>query len=72
MNKPVVATSELTPELREQFNKMRDNVLIAIVKRGGGNLLLPVSEVDDAGDEFLTMTIDEDKVAFVFSVRKKQ
>lgn len=67
------AEAPLHAELLDDF---KDQLLLALVRRLGGNVSIPVSEVDQTGGFVLAMRIadieDATKRAFVFELRKKQ
>lgn len=52
--------------------QMLPQLLIALVKRAGNRLEVPVDEVDDTGQDLLGFKVDMDKRIFIFEVRKKQ
>lgn len=69
MPKPIVTTDE-SAELAAAVAKMTPQLLIALVKRAGGVLSVPVAEIDDTGRDFMTMeVVGRD---FVFKVERKQ
>ena len=50
---------------------MKGQLLIVLVKRLGGKVTIPVTEIDGTGLDMLAMRLDPDTRAFVFEVRKK-
>lgn len=46
-------------------------LLIVLVKRLGGSVTIPVSEVNATGSSLLTMEVDHAKGAFTFSVHSR-
>jgi hypothetical protein len=48
----------------------KDQLLIVLVKRLGGNLSIPVAETDDTGGDLLFFSVQDG--AFHFEIRKKQ
>ncbi len=52
------------------LDDFKDQLLIILLKRLGGQVSIPVAEVDDTGQDMLAFRIDEQKV-FHFVLRKK-
>lgn len=71
MVKDLRLESQLGSEDAAAFDLIKGQLLIVLVKRLGGNVVLPVSEVDDTGSDLLTMEIDENK-NFILKAEKKQ
>lgn len=67
--KPLEMLESMPPIVREAIKKMRDNLLIVLVKRAGGELRVPVEEID-AADDLMTMTIDGN--VFVIKTERRQ
>jgi hypothetical protein len=62
------------PELAKALEDMQDQVVIALVRRLGGKVRLPVREVDDTGRYLLELELDQTpgkEPAFVYHLRKK-
>jgi hypothetical protein len=55
----------------DAIDAMLQQLLIALVKRAGGKLAVPVHEIDDTGGEMLAFRIDENRV-FHFEIQRKQ
>jgi hypothetical protein len=55
----------------DAIEAMLQQLLIALVKRAGGTLEVPVREIDDTGGDMLAFRIDENKV-FHFEIQRKQ
>ncbi len=53
------------------MDDLKDQLLIILLKRLGGQVAIPVAEVDDTGQDMMAFSIDEQKV-FHFVLRKKQ
>lgn len=51
---------------------MLPQLLVALVKRAGNTLTIPVSEIDDTGGNLLSMSYDEVARTFTFIVTQKQ
>lgn len=58
------------PEHAEVMDDFKDQLMIVFLKRLGGRVSIPVSEVDDTGEDMLAFRISEDRV-FHFEIRKK-
>lgn len=52
------------------LDNFKDQLLIVLIKRLGGNVRLPIAEVDDTGGDLLAFNIEDG--AFNFELRKKQ
>lgn len=50
---------------------MLPQLLIALVKRAGGKLSIPVAEIDDTGGHMLAMSVDDAGRTFTFVATKK-
>lgn len=59
--KPLTMANDMSQEDQEQLRKVRDCFLICCVKRAGGRLEFPVTEVD-AADDLLIMSVEGDKL----------
>lgn len=55
----------------DAIEAMLQQLLIALVKRAGGTLAVPVAEIDNTGGEMLAFRIDENRV-FHFEIQRKQ
>lgn len=53
------------------IDELKNQLLITLIKRAGGAVEIPVSEVDDTGQDLLNMRVDPDKRLFYFSISKK-
>ena len=61
---------EGAPEHARLLEVLKEQLLIVFVKRLGGDISIPLTEVDDTGQDVLTLSIDDNKV-FHFKVIKK-
>jgi hypothetical protein len=61
----------LSPEHAAAIEAMKSQLLIVFVKRLGGTIDIPVSEVDDTAGDLLAFAVDLDKKIFHFEVVKK-
>jgi hypothetical protein len=66
------AARDLAPEHAALIDNMKDQLLIAFLRRLGGAIDMPVAEVDDTGGLLFAFSIDFDKREFHFELRKKQ
>ena len=62
---------DLAPEHAEMIDNLKDQLLIVFLKRLGGKAAIPVSEIDDTGQDLFAFRVDENQV-FHFEVSKKQ
>lgn len=61
------------PELASALEEMRDQLLLAFVRRLGGKVKIPVAEIDQTGRYILDMAVEQGaSPAFTFTLRKKQ
>lgn len=58
------------PEHAEVMDNMKDQLLLVLVKRLGGDITIPVSEIDDTGQDLMEMQL-VDGPAFRFVMSKK-
>lgn len=56
----------------DAIEAMLQQLLIALVKRAGGKLAVPVKEIDDTGGYMLAMRVDYDTGTFHFETERKQ
>lgn len=63
MNRP-------SPDHAAAIDQMLPQLLIALVKRAGGKLTVPVAEIDDTDNENLAMRLTEDR-KFEFTIQRK-
>lgn len=66
--KKTTMANDLSPELQENLNRIKDNLLISLVKREGGRVEIPLAEVDAAND---LMTMEVDGKAFVLETKAR-
>lgn len=53
------------------LDDLKDQLLIAFLKRLGGNVVMPVAEVDSTGGDLFAFRIDFEKRNFHFELKKK-
>jgi hypothetical protein len=71
MGKGIDAARADAPYHAAMLDDFKDQLLIVFLKRLGGKVSIPVSEVDDTGQDLFAFRIDEHKV-FHFVAQKKQ
>jgi hypothetical protein len=58
------------PEHAAILDNFKDQLLLVLIRKLGGNISIPVSEVDDTGGCLLVMSVNDG--VFNFEVREKQ
>lgn len=53
------------------IQRLKDQLLICLVKRAGGRVELPVAEVDDTSQDILSMEVDHSFRSFTLTASKK-
>ena len=71
MGKGIDAVRDLAPEHAALIDDMKDQLLIAFLKRLGGGVVMPIAELDDTGGDLFAFRIDYEKRNFHFELRKK-
>ena len=71
MGKGIDAARGDAPEHAAVMDDFKDQLLIVFLRRLGQVISIPLSEIDDTGQDLLAFRIDENKV-FHFEIRKKQ
>lgn len=59
-------------ELAAGIAKMKEQLLIVFVRRLGGDITVPVAEVDDTGGLVMRMDVDQVEKTFRFVIERKQ
>ena len=54
------------------IDNLKDQLLLVLIDRLGGDIKIPVAEVDDTGGKLLNMSIDPVKREFHFTLGHKQ
>jgi hypothetical protein len=54
------------------IDNFKDQFLVALLKRLGPNVSIPIAEIDATGDSIVKMHVDQGKQTFEFTVEKKQ
>lgn len=70
MGKGTDAARDLSPVHAKLIDDLKDQLLIVFLKRLGGNVSIPVAEIDNTGQDLFAFRIDADRV-FHFELRKK-
>ena len=60
------------PEHTQILDDFKDQLLVVLIKRMGGNITIPIAEADDTGNDLLAMAVDIENKEFKFEVQKKQ
>ena len=60
------------PVHAQAIDDMKDQLLIVLVKKLGGQIMIPATEIDAAGEYNFSMMLDPETRIFTFSVGKKQ
>lgn len=69
MGKGIDMAREHAPEHAAVLDDLKDQLLIVLLKRLGGNVSIPIAEVDDTGSNLVTFSVWGG--AFHFTVSKK-
>lgn len=64
--------SHAGPIHRQVIEMLKDQLLIAFLKRLGGEIKMPVSEVDATGGFNLALSLDPSTAIFTFKAERKQ
>ena len=70
MGKGIDLARKNAPEHAAMLDDFKDQLLIVLLKRLGGNVILPVAEVDDTGGNVVSFCIKDR--CFHFTVQKKE
>lgn len=54
------------------IDNLKDQLLLVLIERLGGDITIPVAEVDNTGGKLLNMSIDPKKREFHFTMGRKQ
>lgn len=54
------------------IDNLKDQLLLVLIERLGGDITIPVSEVDNTGGKLLNMSLDPAKREFHFTLGRKQ
>jgi hypothetical protein len=67
-NEPI--PHEVSVEHQKLIDRLKNQLLIVFLKRLGGEARIPLSEVDDTGQDLLAFKVDENGL-FTFTLVKK-
>ena len=70
MGKGIDLVREHAPEHAAVLDDFKDQLLLALIRRLGGNVSIPVAEVDQTGGFVLSMRIVDN--VFIFTLENKQ
>ena len=59
------------PEHAAALDNMKDQLLIVLIKRLGGDVTIPIEEIDGTGGALLSLSLDPDTRTFRFVASKK-
>lgn len=71
MGQGIDLARDIAPEHAAAIDNLKDQLLLVLVQRLGGNVTIPVMEIDDTGGLFMEMRLDQNKQEFQFVVKKK-
>lgn len=63
--------SKAHPIGRETVDAIKDQLLIVFLKRLGSEVVIPLAEVDDTGDDNFSLSVDPVTKDFTFKVTRK-
>ena len=70
MGKGIDDAREGAPEHAALLDDFKDDLLVALIRRMGGSVRIPVAEVDDVGGLGLAMAVRDG--VFIFEIVRKQ
>ena len=62
---------EISPEHAALIDDLKDQLLIVFLNRLGGEIEVPVSEVDGTGEYTLSLSVDQKRRSVTFKTSKK-
>lgn len=71
MGSGIDLAKEDNPEAAALMENMRDQLLIVLLNRLGGELTVPISEVDGTGGYTMSLSVDPQARTFTFKTDKK-
>ncbi len=72
MGQGIDLAREHAPEHAAVLDNLKDQLLLVLIERLGGDITIPVAEVDDTGGKLLSMSLDTVKQEFHFVLGRKQ
>lgn len=73
MKKPVSGielATQINPEAAAMIEALKEQLLIVFLKRLGGKVSIPCTEVDDTAQDMFAFCVDENRV-FHFEIQRK-
>jgi len=68
----IYTQDELPEEMQEAFKKMKSDLLLCFLGRLGGEITLPVEEVDAAGDFYMNIETNPSDKTFKLTLHRKE
>lgn len=72
MARGIEIARETAPEHAAAIEDMLPQLLIVFLKRLGGNIDIPVAEIDDTGQDLFAFSVDPRTRIFHFEIQRKQ
>ena len=72
MGRGIDLARDAAPEHAQMMEDLRDQLLIAFLRRLNGKVEMPATEIDETGGYLLLLSLDPDTRVFTFELRKKQ
>ena len=72
MGKGIELARKIAPEHAQAMDEMKEQLLIVLINRLGGNVKIPVTEIDDTGGYILKFSINPETRIFTFISERKQ
>ena len=72
MGKGIELARKIEPEHAQAMDEMKEQLLIVLINRLGGNVKIPVAEIDDTGGYILKFGVDPKTRIFTFTSERKQ
>jgi len=71
MGKGTDMARESAPDHAQLIDDLKDQLLIVLIKRLGGNVQIPVAEIDDTGQDLLALKVSPDRVVHLVLSKKQ-
>lgn len=71
MNDYRATQAAASPAHRQMMDMMKEQLLIVLIERLGGDIEIPVAEIDNTGDKLMSFQLTPGKNAFRFVVSRK-
>lgn len=72
MGQGIDLAREHAPEHTALLDNFKDQLLLVLIARLGGDVMIPAAEVDATGNMLLSMSLDPEKRQFHFVLGRKQ